>query len=127
LHVVDGRQVGQTDVEATPDAIRAALYPSELWYGTEVELRPTEPGAPRLSVVSVSNAYVGPEGACEFMMGLEDHGVSYTPQPEVRLTRDDVAAYFERYATGDSRWLGEFDWVEVVGGQVTGRRRHGAR
>jgi hypothetical protein len=123
LRTALGRDVERPEEDATPAAIRAALYLPELWYGTDFALQPSDPNAPRLSTVSVSNAYIAPDEPGDFLLSLEDGGVFYSAEQEPRFTREQIRAYFERYAVGDSTWLDDFTWVEVVGGQVTGRHR----
>jgi hypothetical protein len=123
LYTTLGGECEGPEEDATPEAIRVALYPPELWYGTEIELRPSDPSAPRPSAVSVSNAYIGPAEPGEFLLGLKERGVFYSVEHEPRFARDHVRAYFERYAAGDTRWLDDLSWVEVVGGRVTGRHR----
>ena len=109
------------EAPASAEAIRAALSPPELWYGAEFELRPDDPDAPRLSAVSVWNAYAAPEDAGDFMLGLEERGGFYSA--EGRFTRAEVVAYFERFVSADLGWIPSLAWREVRGGQPTGRYR----
>src|SRR5690606_13509783 len=96
---------------ATYDAIRSALYPAELWYGTEFELRPTDPEAPRLIAVSVANAYVSPAENGEFSLVRAERGGFYAAEPWI--SRSTLLEYFERFATKDYTWFASLTWRQI--------------
>jgi hypothetical protein len=117
-----------TVVDATPTSIRAALFPAELWYGTEVQLESEDGETPWLNVVSVANAYIGPDDAGEFFLGLVDAGVYYSAGPEHRFPRAEVLEYCLRFVVGDRAWLDEHRWIARNGpreGQPRGREQPG--
>jgi hypothetical protein len=120
----DETGAGATVVDATPAAVRAALFPAELWYGTEVQLEPEDAQMPRINALSVANAYIGPDEAGEFFLGLVDAGVYYSAGPEHRFTRAEVLDYCLRYLAGDHAWLDGQPWIARNGpqeGQPRGR------
>lgn len=123
LRTTLGGEEERPEEDATRGTVRSALYMPELWYGTEFELRPSDPTAPRLSAVAVSSAYAGPDGEAEFLLGLEERGVHYGVAREPRFSREAVCAYLERVVDGDATWIDELSWIEVSGGRGTGRHR----
>ena len=96
---------------ATSDVIRSALHPAELWYGTEFELRPSDPEAPRLIAISVANAYVSPGEDGEFSLVRAERGGFYAA--ESWTSRSTLLEYFERFATGDYTWFASLAWRQL--------------
>lgn len=101
----------EREQSATSDAIRSALYPPELWYGTEFELRPTDPEAARLIAVSVANAYVSPAEDGEFSLVRAGRGGFYAA--DSWISRSMLLEYFERFATSDYAWFSSLTWRKL--------------
>lgn len=89
--------------DPTPDDIRAALYPDELYYGETVELHASN--GDYVSATSSTDAYAGPEEEAKILLGwkigAETHELG-TPRP-----RSAVVGWFQRFARGDASWLAD--------------------
>lgn len=121
LLVIEPDSEEERRVPASPEALRAALFPPELWYGAMLELRPAAPSAPRLSAVSVQDLFTAPEDEGLVSLGLEEPGGWYEAEPW--LPRSEAAALMERFAAGDRGWIDGLVWKEVRDGRATGRYR----
>jgi hypothetical protein len=109
---------------ASSAEIRAAFFPAELWYGAEIGLCPDDPAEPRLYATSLGDHVAGPGESVAMGLALEEAGVLYSlPDP---LTREQAAAYFERFGAGDRSWIDALPWEELRDGSLTGRRRETA-
>ncbi|WP_420125471.1 hypothetical protein [Longimicrobium sp.] len=91
---------------ATPDAIRAAFYQPELWYGASIELQSATGDV--LGTSAATEMFMKPEDIGEFYLSFErGPAVIVLPQP---LTREATLALFLRFAAGDTRFVDELPW-----------------
>lgn len=91
---------------ATPDAIRAAFYPPELWYGASIELQSATGDV--LGTAAASEMFMKPEDVGEFYLSFErGPAVVVLRHP---LTREATLALFLRFAAGDSGFVDELPW-----------------
>lgn len=93
---------------ATPEAVRAALYPPELWYGAGFDLR-AESGE-ELSASASSERFVTPEEAGEFYLAFQAADTLRTLSKPV--TREAALELFLRFLAGDRGFLAELPWKD---------------
>jgi hypothetical protein len=95
---------------ATAEAIRAALYPPELWYGASIDLRAASGEA--LGAAASSERFVTPEEPGELYLSFETADTLLVLSRP--LSREAVLALFLRFLDGDAGWLDELPWKEQV-------------
>lgn len=93
---------------ATPEAIRDALYPPELWYGQTVELRAAT--GEELGAAASSERFVTPDEEGEFYFSFQTaDALRVLGKP---VTREEALALFLRFYAGDTGFLDELSWKE---------------
>lgn len=91
---------------ATPEAVRAALYPPELWYGDNFDLC-AESGE-ELGAAASSERFVTPDEPGEFYFSFQAADTLRVLSKPV--TREAALALFLRFLDGDSGFLEELPW-----------------
>lgn len=91
---------------ATSSGVRAAFYPDELWYGTEIELRSS--GGQALGMAAATGPFMRPGDEGECYLSFQDGAdVRVLQRP---LTREQTLALFLRFGAGDTGFLDELPW-----------------
>ena len=93
---------------ATPEAIRAALYPPELWYGYSFDLR-AESGD-ELGAAASSERFITPDEPGEFYFSFQAADTLRVLSKPV--TREAALALFLRFLDGDTGFLDELPWKD---------------
>lgn len=91
---------------ATPDAIRAAFYQPELWYGASIELQSAT--GDMLGAAAASEMFMKPEDVGGFYLSFE-RGPATVVLRQPR-TREATLALFLRFASGDTGFVDELPW-----------------
>lgn len=92
---------------ATPEALRAAFFPPELGYGSEIELRAETGGV--LGAAAATGPFMTPDDAGEFYLSFQAGDEVRALSPP--LTRDAALALFLRFLAGDDAFLDELPWT----------------
>lgn len=91
---------------ATPDAIRAAFHPPELWYGDMIDLH--SPAGDTLGAAAATGPFMTPDDEGELYLSfVRGPAVLVLRRP---LTREATLALFLRFAAGDTGFLAELPW-----------------
>lgn len=91
---------------ATPEAIRAAFYQPELWYGTSIDVQSAAGDV--LGAAAATEMFMKPENEGQFYLSFErGPAVLVLRHP---LTREATLALFLRFTAGDSGFLDELPW-----------------